>query len=173
MTAATLAPGDRFGWLTVLGPTQERYASKPHHVCVEVECDCGTRKIAKRSDLRGGRVVSCGCKKGNRQAPALTKRGTRLASKYRMTQKGADERGIEFHLPRAAYDAMLAQPCAYCGSPATGVDRIDSAKPYTEANCQPMCKVCNIAKGSQSEARFYAWVRHVYLGMSKRLGVAP
>lgn len=173
MKTEPLQAGERFGWLTVLGPSHERKTWAKHRKCVEVECDCGTRKSVIAGELRAGRAVSCGCKRGKRHLPAITKRGTYLSSKFIMAQKGAEERGIEFFLPREAYYAMLMRACVYCGSPATGVDRIDSGKPYTEANCQPMCKRCNAAKGNQSEERFYAWVQHIYHGMTARFGGTP
>ncbi len=49
--------GQRYGWLTVLtrGPNQGR---KVRWVC---RCKCGSEKLVVTSNLRAGKIVSCGC----------------------------------------------------------------------------------------------------------------
>ena len=49
--------GDRFGRLVVLG-FHHKSKWKVHVLC---RCDCGTEKIFSTSDLKSGRVHSCGC----------------------------------------------------------------------------------------------------------------
>ena len=51
--------GKRFGRLTVLYPTPNRYQGKVIWVC---KCDCGTTKNIIGANLMNGSTVSCGCK---------------------------------------------------------------------------------------------------------------
>ena len=50
--------GQRFGALTVTGRGASDSRGKPYWVCV---CDCGRTTRAFGSDLRSGRMKSCGC----------------------------------------------------------------------------------------------------------------
>ena len=50
--------GQRFGRLTVIKRNDENLNRKPAWVC---KCDCGNIKIVRGTDLRQGKVQSCGC----------------------------------------------------------------------------------------------------------------
>ena len=52
--------GQRFGKLTVVGPTEER---KHGYVMWECRCDCGSTVFVQTDKLRAGKVTSCGCKR--------------------------------------------------------------------------------------------------------------
>src|SRR5690625_7642373 len=59
---------ERFGRLIALEPSKEKATNKSKKwLC---KCDCGSKKYIRSSDLRHGKVVSCGCKRsegiGNR-----------------------------------------------------------------------------------------------------------
>lgn len=50
--------GQRFGRLVV---ESFAYADKDRHSMWNCKCDCGSKIVAKGSNLRGGRTQSCGC----------------------------------------------------------------------------------------------------------------
>ena len=52
--------GQRFGRLHVV-----EHDGKGKYGCAmyRVRCDCGTEKIVRGTDLRAGKIVSCGCQK--------------------------------------------------------------------------------------------------------------
>ena len=52
--------GQKFGKLTALAPTEERYH---RHVVWECQCECGNTTFATVNDLRNNRKKSCGCLK--------------------------------------------------------------------------------------------------------------
>lgn len=52
--------GNKYGTLTVISLTKD-HNNRTAWLC---QCDCGNQKIARGSDLRKGRITSCGCKKG-------------------------------------------------------------------------------------------------------------
>jgi hypothetical protein len=55
--SATLAPGDRYGRLTVL----EEVGIRGKNRVFLCRCDCGTEKVLRSDYLRGGDTKSCGC----------------------------------------------------------------------------------------------------------------
>lgn len=71
----------------------------------------------------------------------------------------AEKRGIEWHISDEEAKAMLVRSCVYCGHldlevRVNGIDRLDSAKPYTLENCLPCCKDCNYMKGTYDPRTF-------------------
>lgn len=61
--------GQRFGRLLVLEESLERKSNRTTWKCL---CDCGTEKNITTSDLRSGKVISCGCLKKERIKNNLT-----------------------------------------------------------------------------------------------------
>ena len=58
---------------------------------------------------------------------------------------------LEFALDPAAFEAVRAAPCAYCGmGDRNGIDRVDSALGYVAGNCVPCCSECNYMKNAFS-----------------------
>ena len=54
--------GRLFGRLTVERPAEDRVLSNGRHLTMwECRCSCGNHTIIRSSDLKSGRVVSCGC----------------------------------------------------------------------------------------------------------------
>lgn len=68
--------GKRFGALVALRPVSAADTAD-HRPGWLVRCDCGREKIVNGSNLRQGRITSCGCtpKKGDRIAAALLSNG--------------------------------------------------------------------------------------------------
>ena len=56
-----LAPGQRFGKLTILGPAD----NKDGRTAWRCRCDCGNEVVIKTYHLRNGHTQSCGCIKEN------------------------------------------------------------------------------------------------------------
>ena len=50
--------GKKFGRLLVLKRNSENLNGKPAWIC---QCDCGKTKIIRGSDLKSGKILSCGC----------------------------------------------------------------------------------------------------------------
>jgi hypothetical protein len=74
-------------------------------------------------------------------------------------KRAAEVRGIDWHLSDEDAKAMLTSPCVYCKHidlevRVNGIDRLDSAKPYTPENCLPCCKDCNYMKGTYDPRTF-------------------
>ena len=84
---------------------------------------------------------------------------------------------------------MAILPCYYCGVEYTkaisdksstkrlmtdevircnGIDRIDSKKHYTLANCRPCCFNCNRTKSNREESEYYEWIERIYKNLVKR-----
>lgn len=66
--------GQRFGSLVVLGYAGKRLIGpkKQPHNFWHVECDCGTLKIVRGSEMKSGKVVSCGCRERAQQLAIAT-----------------------------------------------------------------------------------------------------
>jgi 5-methylcytosine-specific restriction endonuclease McrA len=94
------------------------------------------------------------------------------------TKPGANRggaRGLAWELTDEQFFAMTQSNCTYCGVPPVrpfvykgeerfeynGVDRVDSSKGYTPANCVPCCEICNKAKRDLPLAAFEVWLRRV------------
>src|SRR5439155_7554401 len=58
MGRATLAPGDRFGRLTVLGDTRYRKGRQIVWLC---RCECGSETTVRSANLTRRLTTSCGC----------------------------------------------------------------------------------------------------------------
>jgi hypothetical protein len=61
--------GKRYGMLTVLERQRPAPAARNSRwICI---CDCGTETVRAGWVLRGGRTISCGCRRGKNPAPWL------------------------------------------------------------------------------------------------------
>lgn len=55
--------GKKYGFLTVMQYTGEKYRSTKIYLC---ECECGNTKVVNINKLKTGHVKSCGCKRYNK-----------------------------------------------------------------------------------------------------------
>lgn len=168
--------GQRFGRLLVLAQAPSKH-KRAYWECL---CDCGKKCTAMGKYLRQGKKQSCGClhrenrlwlsAKGvqarveNRLPPGEAAFNL-LFSTYRCS---AENRGINFELPKDDFRMLTKQNCFYCGSspfstykPAlsggylyNGVDRRDNRLGYTVENVVPCCKFCNWMKNVFTEEQF-------------------
>ena len=67
--------------------------------------------------------------------------------KFYDARSNARRRGLDFQLTREEYSALVTAPCVYGTDVANGIDRKDSAQPYTLSNCLPCCYRHNVIKG--------------------------
>ena len=86
---------------------------------------------------------------------------------YKLYQKSAEHRGIEFNIAKDDFIKLLKQDCVYCGSTPpmdsgrNGLDRIDNQKGYSLDNVVPCCFKCNQMKGKLSRKEFYEHINKV------------
>jgi len=65
MALAIEMEGQTFGQLTVLYRTNPSPRAKSSRVAYWLcECECGNRKAVMSTNLRSGKQISCGCKRG-------------------------------------------------------------------------------------------------------------
>jgi hypothetical protein len=81
-------------------------------------------------------------------------------------KRAATVRGIEWNLTDDEAKVMLVSPCVYCKHldlevRVNGIDRLDSAKPYTTENCRPCCKNCNYMKGTYDPKTFIEFAKKI------------
>lgn len=94
--------GVRFGRLTVVGITRVPASDRPLRRKWVLRCDCGREATAEPSDVRRGKVVSCGCwraqKAGERQI-THGRTDTREYNSWRgMIERCTNEGHKDFHL---------------------------------------------------------------------------
>jgi hypothetical protein len=95
---------------------------------------------------------------------------------YAQYKSNAKIRDIPFLLERNDFINIISQNCYYCGcAPSntinrknfngeitlyySGIDRIDSNKPYIVDNCVASCKRCNAAKSDMSHSDFISLIK--------------
>jgi len=90
----------------------------------------------------------------------------------------ARKKGFTWQLTREEFEAMLIEPCFYCGQPPTelngnvvtvrgvqnyysGVDRVNNDPIYSEGLCVPCCARCNMAKGELTQEEFLKHAKRI------------
>jgi hypothetical protein len=158
--------GERFGRLYVY----EFSHRNARHLYWWTLCDCGKRTTQCTTNLRQGKVVSCGCYKIElsteriKLIPPRIKFEKGVASfnvLYAQYREGAKRRNILFELSKDDFKILTSGNCHYCNKPPSttisrrgtngeytynGVDRKDSNLNYNVDNCVPCCKTCNLLK---------------------------
>jgi hypothetical protein len=102
---------------------------------------------------------------------------------YRISKRGATDRGHNYDLTFEEHQKLIYKDCAYCGAPPkkssnnliikrgkihdpylyfNGVDRIDNEKGYNTDNCVPCCTTCNYMKRMLSVEEFLAHISRIY-----------
>lgn len=176
--------GARFGRLVVESDLGVAGSGYRWWGCV---CDCGQRVAVRSRELRRGHTQSCGCLQ--REAQAASGGRNRLprghASRNELLasyQKSASSRGLAWELTDDQFFSIVAEPCTYCGTPASsvrkpnagvngeflysGLDRLDNATGYELENVVPCCWICNRAKGALSINEFEAWIDRLVAAQS-------
>lgn len=174
--------GKKFGKLLAIKNTYERTQTKAGGFLWEFKCDCGNTHKALASDVKRGKIKSCGCIKeeflAKRKESAKTNTKTIENNIFREYKIGAKARGLVFELSPQVFVSLIYAKCFYCGvdysrslhSPSfkdlsirvNGIDRKNSNLGYTEENCVPCCSVCNYKKSTTSFEDFLLWIRTLY-----------
>lgn len=174
-TTKLIEPGSHFGAWTVLerGPVNRRHDSAMW-LC---RCVCGTVRNVRSASLRKRGSLSCGCTRdyAHNTFPAGDVR--EFIHRFNAYKEGAHKRGFAFELTLNEFAEIAKLNCTYCGAePAmpirkervraksglmNGVDRVDSTKGYSVANCVPCCTICNEMKLDRSVDAFLAHARRI------------
>lgn len=96
---------------------------------------------------------------------------SRKITEYKRT---ANRRNIQWEVSDEVAKTLFQTKCAYCDNLVglNGIDRIDSAEPYTEINCVACCKYCNIMKASHSVTDFLDIVEYL-LAINHHINMIP
>ena len=90
-----------------------------------------------------------------------------LRGRYLKTKQSAKQRNLIFELTQEEYEKYFYKNlCFYCGRVSTGIDRVDSNKPYIEGNMLPCCDVCNFMKQASSFEDFIDQINRIYRRLS-------
>ncbi len=88
------------------------------------------------------------------------------AGRLQQLRSSAKRRGYTCTITLGQMELLLARPCTYCGGhlqeTGGGLDRIDNTRGYETDNVAACCKICNMAKGTQTAAEFELWIRTVH-----------
>jgi hypothetical protein len=141
--------GKTFGRLTVTHGVNE--VGRRRWAC---RCECGKRTEVTSNNLKGGKVVSCGCalKGCNRKAPFLWLYNRLLSDPRKFEKSITFEQFLEFtREPNCFYcdDTVVWSPFSRNKQKggAYNLDRKDSSTGYTKDNLVVCCTRCNRAKG--------------------------
>lgn len=132
----------------------ENPSTRTCRTCLQVLPPTLFRKDSRRKDKRQPYCKSCQSTRGKEYVNANPEkiRASQRTPKQRFTMMRniAARDGRTFSLTREQYDALILQPCTYCGFPldstGRGLDRIDNSKGYDMGNVNPCCGPCNRAR---------------------------
>ena len=161
--------GQRFGRLTVVAQTDERYHGSIVHKC---QCDCGVMKLVASRHLLNGQVQSCGClrRENAKHLPRLEKQTPWVGHPLYRVWAGMvrrcelpTERSYKWYGAKGirVCEAWRRHPAAFVEWATMGgwtydnrwtVDRIDSQGPYSPWNCQMIPKSANSRRACEAAA---------------------
>lgn len=167
--------GNKYNLLTV-----EKYLGKDNskNNIYECKCDCGKSIIAQGSDVKTGKIKSCGCLSSTKSTLRGVESG--LTPLIRSVFNGYKrDRGYEFKLTMEQVEQLIKQNCHYCGSEPkniktirlkthtkvlryNGIDRMNNDVGYVLSNVVPCCRNCNIAKHTYSVEFFKELITNIY-----------
>lgn len=174
--------GQKFGRLTVI---QREGINKWGAITWLCECECGNRVVKRGDSLRSDRTKSCGCFQRERSSEANSLPVGEGAFNQILTvmKYRAKRQKHEWQLTKEQACVLLQQPCYYCGTEPNqgsrlssthngafiynGLDRVDNSKGYIIDNVVSCCKICNVAKNTQTLEEFKAWLRRAYEHFAK------
>lgn len=155
------------------------------------QCDCGSIKEVRGSDVAAGRIKTCGkCEFHSAilhtRPPAPAPREKGIRAHLRRYIESALKRGISWLLTPEQFAEITEQQCTYCGAEPrayrsrnpsrrrgimitymNGIDRVDSSQGYTLANTVPCCSVCNRMKMAMNADIFIDQCRKIATRMAE------
>jgi hypothetical protein len=132
---------EKIGMLTIL----DEWSDKVHRYC-KVQCDCGCIKTVRRSSMKPGLTVSCGCYRNSTRKKGQDPRSSMLCrAKYRAKQKDLD-----FNITKE--DIVIPDICPLLGTPmkSPSLDRIIPSKGYIKGNVWVISNRANTLKNDAS-----------------------
>lgn len=143
-------------------------------------CLCGKEIVAEGSDVKTGKISSCGCSKYEKQVNLMKEDPERgpIYSIYCDYKIKAKKRKYTFNINPFIFRILVKSNCYYCGEKPmnirkvgragartvviNGLDRVDNSIGYEESNVVPCCTICNQAKHTMPKNVFLQWVDKVY-----------
>ncbi len=147
--------GQQIGSLVVL----DRAGSQNRLATWNCQCVCGQVVVALGSDLRQGKIKTCGCRTGIKSRRNWQGHGDIPKSYWRALNQNAQQRNIDFDLTiECVNDLFLEQDrkCALSGDDISfsnntaSLDRIENEKGYLNGNVQWVHKDVNRMKQTYS-----------------------
>ena len=168
--------GKKYGLLTAVRWVKtEKYITKRggkevYHNFWEFECECGRKKILRKSRVTSGKsaIRSCGCTRNKYKWKGYEQ----ISGTYwGVLKKSAKKRKLKFSITmKEAWAKYLEQNgiCALSGvaigfgpNQMASIDRIDSTQGYVVGNIQWVHRVVNCMKWDMTEAELLQWCRRV------------
>lgn len=168
-----LHEGDIIGYLTII--SLHGYFSNESRWLTKCKCHCGNVSYVKKTHLRTGKTISCGCIKVDTFTLAINN----IINTYK---SNCQRRSItrKWELSREFATRLFVSPCHYCGRIGSnklkinrsrtlqdeyfyynGIDRIDNNKDYTEDNSVACCSFCNSAKSNMNVDEFLVCISRI------------
>lgn len=188
--------GQRFGSIVVLnraGSELLGFSAKKNKTIYKsvfsYKCDCGNIKTARGSDIKSGKIVSCGCSKSTFFKKINDKKRKHVHSGFSFLwqsyKTGAKKRGLDFLLSKEKFVELTSSNCFYCeeapsrirktrykhatyGYKFNGIDRVVNSIGYVDSNCVPCCYDCNIMKMDSSPDDFINKCKKIAILSSKK-----
>lgn len=146
------------------------------------KCKCGNEKTWQGSDVKTGKVKSCGCKNFSKDVIDAMNNDDAIYSNEYSHYKGRIGKRVgldEFTLTFPEFKKLITDPCHYCGIVGSrakkrtckmvtkyihinGIDRVDNNKGYILDNCVTACRTCNQAKHTNDVNYFKSWIERTY-----------
>ena len=166
--------GQRFTYFVVLGFDHRNKFGK---AMWRVKCDCGNEKVVQGNALASGRSRSCGCAQKEWMTKHLgTGSGDMSGSFWCRIKNSAKSRGHKILITKNQVAELFisqGKKCAISGVDlvlkanteeiTASLDRIDSREDYKLGNVQWVHKDINRMKNDLSEAKFFDWIKKIYL----------
>lgn len=173
--------GQKFGKLTVI----EFSHRNNRHLYWSALCECGKKTIQCTTNLRQGKVISCGCQRNQKSGERLkelprVKYELGVASfnvLYNQYEHGAKRRNFNWNLDKEQFKILTSGNCWYCDTPPkteisrrgvngnyvyNGIDRLSSKIGYEIDNCVSCCKICNVMKMDTEYKEFLNKIDSIY-----------
>ena len=107
---------------------------------------------------------------------ATRKRRESLEAHYKIYQRSARLKKLQFLYSEEEFKALVVKPCYYCNiideKGFNGIDRMNQSVGYIQSNCVSCCAMCNWLKGSLDSATFIKRTQHIHSfqnGADKRM----
>jgi hypothetical protein len=85
---------------------------------------------------------------------------------YKIYQRSARLKKLQFTFSEEEFKEMVVNPCYYCNlvdeKGFVGIDRMNQAEGYIQSNSVSCCAMCNWLKGSLDSATFIKRIRHIH-----------